>query len=335
MHQAILARASEHADVIADVPLRLVRSSSAALPERVLAALEETFGAPVLEAYGMTEAAHQMASNPLPPRDRKPGSVGLPAGPDIAVMAADGRILPSGETGEIVIRGPNVTDGYEDNPAANAEAFRDGWFRTGDQGWVDPDGYLRLTGRLKELINRGGEKISPREVDEVLLAHPAVRQAVCFAVAHAQLGEEIGAAVEVRANASMTVSELRSWAGERLPAFKVPRVIRFLDEIPKGPTGKLQRVGLAARLGIEPLDDRLDAVEHVPPRSASEKDDRGDLGGDVFRSADRGEDTFRSARGRLAVGGAHARRGQRAPRTGCAVPRVCGRWDHRGACGGA
>ncbi len=166
----------------------------------------------------------------------------------------------------------NVTGGYEDNPAANAEAFRDGWFRTGDQGWIDPDGYLRLTGRLKELINRGGEKISPREVDEVLLAHPAVRQAVCFAVAHAQLGEEIGAAVEVRANASVTVSELRAWVGERLPAFKVPRVIRFLDEIPKGPTGKLQRVGLAARLGIEPLDDRLGEAEHVPPRSAAEKD---------------------------------------------------------------
>ena len=272
MHQAILARAREHADVIADVPLRLVRSSSAALPERVLAALEETFRAPVLEAYGMTEAAHQMASNPLPPRNRQPGSVGLPAGPDIAVMAPDGRILSSGETGEIVIRGENVTDGYEDNPAANAEAFRDGWFRTGDQGWIDADGYLRLTGRLKELINRGGEKISPREVDEVLLAHPAVRQAVCFAVAHAQLGEEIGAAVEVRDNASVTVSELRSWVGERLPAFKVPRVIRFLDEIPKGPTGKLQRVGLAARLGIEPLDDRLDDVEHVPARSAAEKD---------------------------------------------------------------
>ena len=166
----------------------------------------------------------------------------------------------------------NVTGGYEDNPAANADAFRDGWFRTGDQGWIDTDGYLRLTGRLKELINRGGEKISPREVDEVLLAHPAVRQAVCFAVAHAQLGEEIGAAVEVRANASVTVSELRAWVGERLPAFKVPRVIRFLDEIPKGPTGKLQRVGLAARLGIEPLDDRLGDVEHVPPRSAAEKD---------------------------------------------------------------
>ena len=271
MHQAILARAREHADVIAEVPLRLVRSSSAALPEPVLAALEETFHAPVLEAYGMTEAAHQMASNPLPPGRRQPGSVGLSAGPDIAVMAADGRVLPPGETGEIVIKGENVTGGYEDNARANTEAFCDGWFRTGDQGWIDPDGYLRLTGRLKELINRGGEKISPREVDDVLLAHPAVRQAVCFAVAHVQLGEEIGAAVEVRPNASVTASELRSWAGERLPAFKVPRVIRFLDEIPKGPTGKLQRVGLAARLGIEPLDDRRDGSEHVPARSTAEK----------------------------------------------------------------
>jgi oxalate---CoA ligase len=270
MHQAILSRARDHADVIADVPLRLVRSSSAALPLPVLALLEETFHAPVLEAYGMTEAAHQMASNPLPPRPRKPGSVGLPAGPDIAVMDPNGQFLPSGEAGEIVIRGANVTAGYEDNAHANAEAFRDGWFRTGDQGRIDEDGYLRLTGRLKEQINRGGEKISPREVDEVLLSHPAVRQAVCFAVAHAQLGEEIGAAVEVHAQASVTAAELRAWAGERLPAFKVPRVIRFLDEIPKGPTGKLQRVGLASRLGIEPLDDLGADVEFVPPRSVME-----------------------------------------------------------------
>ena len=146
--------------------------------------------------------------------------------------------------------------------------FVDGWFRTGDQGRLDADGYLWLTGRLKELINRGGEKISPREVDEVLLAHPAVRQAVCFAVAHAQLGEDVGAAIELQPGASMTAAELRTWVGERLPAFKVPRVIRLLDEIPKGPTGKLQRIGLASRLGIEPLDDRRDDVEHVPPRSA-------------------------------------------------------------------
>ena len=258
-------------DVIDAVPLRLIRSSSAALPPSVQVGLEQTFRAPVLEAYGMTEAAHQMASNPLPPHARKPGSVGMAAGPEIAVMAADGRLVGSDQTGEIVIRGPNVTPGYEDNPVANAEAFADGWFRTGDQGRLDADGYLWLTGRLKELINRGGEKIAPREVDEVLLAHPAVRQAVCFAVAHAQLGEEIGAAIELRPGASMTAAELRTWVGERLPAFKVPRVIRFLDEIPKGPTGKLQRIGLARRLGIEPLDDRRDDVEHVPPRSAAER----------------------------------------------------------------
>lgn len=272
MHQAIVSRARAHADVIREAPLRLVRSSSAALPPSVLADLEQTFGAPVLEAYGMTEAAHQMASNPLPPRARKPGSVGVAAGPDIAVMDATGRLLSAGETGEIVIRGPNVTPGYESNAAANGDAFRDGWFRTGDQGWVDADGYLRLTGRLKELINRGGEKVAPREVDEVLLGHPAVRQAVCFAVAHAQLGEEIGAAIELRPDAAVTAAELRAWAGERLPSFKVPRVIRFLDEIPKGPTGKLQRVGLAARLGIEPLDDRGADVEHVAPRSSLEKE---------------------------------------------------------------
>jgi thioesterase domain-containing protein len=211
-----------------------------------------------------------MASNPLPPLVRKPGSVGVSAGPDVAIMAADGRLLPPGEIGEIVIRGPNVTPGYESNAAANAEAFRDGWFRTGDQGRLDADGYLWLTGRLKELINRGGEKIAPREVDEVLLGHPAVRQAVCFAVPHAQLGEDVGAAVEVKPGASITAAELRAWAGARLPAFKVPRVIRVLDEIPKGPTGKLQRIGLASRLGIEPLDDRRDDAGHVAPRSVAE-----------------------------------------------------------------
>jgi acyl-CoA synthetase (AMP-forming)/AMP-acid ligase II len=214
--------------------------------------LERVFRAPVVEAYGMTEAAHQMTSNPLPPRARKPGSVGVPAGPEVAVMDEAGRLLPSGEIGEVVIRGPNVTPGYEANPVANAKAFTNGWFRTGDQGVVDPDGYLRLTGRLKELINRGGEKISPLEVDEILMDHPAVQQVVTFAMPHDKLGEEVAAAVVLRDGHSVAERELRDFAARRLAEFKVPRKIIFLSEIPKGATGKLQRIGLAAKLGLAP-----------------------------------------------------------------------------------
>lgn len=269
MHQGILARAKQE-DGAAEARLRFIRSSSAPLPPAVMEELERTFGAPVIEAYGMTEAAHQMASNPLPPQARKPGSVGRAAGPDVAIMGEQGELLPAGSTGEVVIRGPNVTPGYEANEAANASAFRNGWFRTGDQGWMDEEGYLFLTGRLKELINRGGEKIAPREVDEALLAHPAVRQAVAFGVPHAQLGETVGAAVELKPGCATDAAELRAWTAERLPAFKVPRVIRIVDVIPKGPTGKLQRIGLAAKLQVEPMDDaRLG--EYVAPRNEREE----------------------------------------------------------------
>jgi acyl-CoA synthetase (AMP-forming)/AMP-acid ligase II len=250
MHQAILARASRNQEIIDNVPLRLVRSSSASLPPQVMSELEQTFGAPVIEAYGMTEAAHQMACNPLPPRERKPGSVGVAAGPEVAIMNEAGSLLPPGEIGEIVIRGPNVTSGYKNNDTANAEAFSHGWFRTGDQGVVDEDGYFRLTGRLKEIINRGGEKISPREVDEVLLDHPAVAQVVTFAVPHAKLGEDVAAAIVLRENAEADEKSIRAFASERLADMKVPRKIVFLEEIPKGATGKLQRIGLAEKLGL-------------------------------------------------------------------------------------
>ncbi|MBM3746625.1 MAG: AMP-binding protein [Acidobacteria bacterium] len=270
MHQGILGRAGEHAEVIRQVPLRFIRSSSAPLPPSVLAELEQVFGAPVIEAYGMTEGAHQIASNPLPPARRKPGSVGLAAGPEVAIMGESGQLLPPGQTGEVVIRGRNVTSGYEANESANHAAFANGWLRTGDQGWQDSEGYLYLTGRLKELINRGGEKISPREIDEVLLAHPAVRQAVAFAVGHAQLGEEVAVAVEMKPGCSDTAGELRRWAGERLAAFKVPRLVRIVDSIPRGPTGKLQRIGLAEKLGIEPLDDRRLGA-YVAPRTPLEQ----------------------------------------------------------------
>ena len=176
MHQAILSRANRNSDILEKMKLRLIRSSSSSLAPQVMAQLEETFHCPVIEAYGMTEAAHQMASNPLPPSIRKPGSVGLAAGPEIRIMDDKGNFLSSETEGEIVIRGSNVTNGYENNPTANSDAFVNGWFRTGDQGVIDGDGYLSITGRLKEIINRGGEKISPREVDEVLLDHPQVNQ---------------------------------------------------------------------------------------------------------------------------------------------------------------
>ncbi len=250
MHQAILDRALRNRETIAKSRLRFVRSSSASLPPQVMKALEDTFGAPVIEAYGMTEASHQMASNPLPPRERKPGSVGVAAGPEVGVMDERGELLPPGSAGEVVIRGANVTRGYRKNPDANHSAFASGWFRTGDQGVIDADGYLRLTGRLKEIINRGGEKISPREVDEVLLDHPAIAQAVTFALPHGKLGEDVAVAVVLREGTRLTEGELKAFSRTRLAEFKVPAKVVFLQEIPKGPTGKPQRIGLAQKLGL-------------------------------------------------------------------------------------
>ena len=250
MHQTILSRAGGNAQTIAANPLRFIRSSSSSMPPQVIAELERVFNAPLIESYGMTEAAHQMASSPLPPARRIPGSVGIAAGPEVAIMDHQGKLLAAGETGEIVIRGDNVTAGYENNPAANMEAFVNGWFRTGDQGVLDANGYLSLTGRLKEIINRGGEKISPREVDEVLMDHPAVAQVVTFAMPHDKLGEEVAAAVVLREGQQLTERALRDFAATRLADFKVPKKIIFLTEIPKGATGKLQRIGLAAKLGL-------------------------------------------------------------------------------------
>ncbi|MEA2632283.1 MAG: oxalate---CoA ligase [Chloroflexota bacterium] len=250
MHQAILSRAAPNREVIASNPLRFLRSSSSSMPPQLIQELEATFGAPLIESYGMTEASHQMASNPLPPGKRVPGAVGVAAGPEVAIMDERGDLLPPGRTGEIVIRGENVTLGYENNPEANAAAFTNGWFRTGDQGVMSEDGYLSITGRLKEIINRGGEKISPREVDEVLMDHPAIEQVVTFAVPHVKLGEDVAAAVVLREGASLTEKEVREFAARRLADFKVPRKVLFLPEIPKGATGKLQRIGLAAKLGL-------------------------------------------------------------------------------------
>lgn len=271
MHQQILAHARGKEVVTGYAPLRFVRSSSAALPPSVMSELESVFHAPVLEAYGMTEAAHQMASNPLPPRARKAGSVGLPAGPEIAIMGEYGELLDAELPGEIVIRGENVMRGYDGNPQANAEAFTNGWFRTGDRGYRDQEGYLFITGRIKELINRAGEKIAPREVDQVLLLHPRVAQAVTFALPDRQVGEEVAAAVVLRDQGGVSEKELREFAATRLADFKVPRRVVILDDIPLGPTGKVQRIGLADRLGLtaEPEPDAK-RERYVAPHSALE-----------------------------------------------------------------
>ena len=250
MHQLVLSRAGRQKETVERVKLRFIRSSSASLPPTVMAELEETFGAPVIEAYGMTEASHQMATNQLPPGQRKPGAVGVGAGVEVSIMDDAGKLLDQGATGEIVIKGGNVTSGYENNPEANESAFTDGWFRTGDQGYQDEDGYLFLTGRLKEIINRGGEKVSPREVDEVLLKYPAVAQAVAFAVPHERLGEEVAAAVVLTEGASADEKELREHAAKHLADFKTPKRIIILEDIPKGATGKVQRIGLAEKLGL-------------------------------------------------------------------------------------
>lgn len=251
MHQAILTRAGRNADVIAEVPLRFLRSSSASLPAQVMEQLRETFNAPVIEAYGMTEAAHQMCCNPF---DRqKPGAVGVAAGPEVRVAHETENRLIDG-TGEVVISGPNVTPGYESNPDANAKNFFEAggkrWFRTGDQGAFDEDGFLHLTGRLKEIINRGGEKVSPLEVDGVLLDHPAIAQVVTFALPHPKLGEEVAAAVVLKDGIEATEREIRDFAASRMADFKVPRKVVIMDEIPKGATGKMQRIGLAEKLGL-------------------------------------------------------------------------------------
>jgi acyl-CoA synthetase (AMP-forming)/AMP-acid ligase II len=250
MHQAIASRASKNLDIIKRHPLRFMRSSSSSMPPQVIREAEEIFGAPLVESYGMTEATHQMASNPLPPGARKPGTVGVAAGPEVGIMAEDGTLLPRGDTGEIVIRGPNVTAGYESNPKANAEAFQNGWFRTGDQGVMDAEGYISITGRLKEIINRGGEKVSPREVDEILMDHAAVAQVVCFGMPHPKLGEEVAACVVLREGQAVTERELQAFVAQRAADYKVPKKILFMDEIPKGATGKLQRIGLAQKLGL-------------------------------------------------------------------------------------
>ncbi len=264
VHQSVL-EGVRTGPIHSDHNLRFIRSSSSALPPVVMTKLEETFGIPVIEAYGMTEASHQMASNPLPPDNRKPGSVGKAAGPMVAIMNETGTILGTGETSEIVIQGPGVTRGYLNNPQANQTAFTNGWFRTGDQGYLDAENYLYITGRLKEIINRAGEKVSPREVDEVLLEHEAVSQAVTFATPHPTLGEDVVAAVVLCDGCKITEDELRAFVFARLVPAKVPTQILIVTSIPKGPTGKIQRIGLHDKLAW------LLRAEYVAPRTPLEE----------------------------------------------------------------
>jgi acyl-CoA synthetase (AMP-forming)/AMP-acid ligase II len=248
MHRLLLARAGDHRPAGAH-HLRFIRSASAPLSLQTMQKLEHVFGVPVLEAYGMTEASHQIASNPLPPGARRAESVGLGTGVAISIIDAHEphKHLGTGHAGEVVIQGPSVIDAYESHAEANASSFAEGWFRTGDQGIIDPDGYLRLLGRIKELINRGGEKIGPREIGEVLLKHPAVADAVCFGVPHPIWGEEVAAAVVLRS--AVPVSELVSFCKDHLADFKCPKKIHVMDAIPRTATGKILRRALVETFG--------------------------------------------------------------------------------------
>ena len=251
MHQAILLRAQKNSDKAKKLNLRFIRSSSASLPPAIFEQLNDIFQTPVIEAYGMTEATHQMTSNPLPPAIQKPGLVGMPAGPEICIMNDKNKKLPQGEIGEICIKGDNVTNGYENNPEANKQSFANDWFRTGDEGFFDKDGYLKISGRLKEIINKGGEKISPLEVDNILMDFPPIDQALCFGYKDKMLGEDIAVAIKLKENKSCTEDDIKSYANEKLAKFKIPKKIFIVEDIPKGATGKLQRIGLAKKFGLE------------------------------------------------------------------------------------
>ena len=251
MHQAILLRAQKNSDKAKKLNLRFIRSSSASLPPAIFEQLNDIFQTPVIEAYGMTEATHQMASNPMPPAIQKPGLVGMPAGPEICIMNDKNEKLLQGEIGEICIKGDNVTNGYENNPEANKQSFVNDWFRTGDEGFFDEDGYLKISGRLKEIINKGGEKISPLEVDNILMDFLPIDQALCFGYKDKMLGEDIAVAIKLKENKSCTEDDIKSYANEKLAKFKIPKKIFIVEDIPKGATGKLQRIGLAKKFGLE------------------------------------------------------------------------------------
>jgi acyl-CoA synthetase (AMP-forming)/AMP-acid ligase II len=271
MHQAILSRARTYSQDPVQTRLRFLRSPSSSLPQQLMTDLERLFGAPVIESYGMTECG-MIACNPLPPRIRKPRSAGVATTIEINVQDENGNFLTAGNAGEIVLRGACVVSGYEAERAVNEESFANGWFRTGDQGFIDDDGYLFITGRLKEIINRGGEKIAPLEIDQALLEHPLVEQAVTFPVPNDVLGEEVAAAVVLSADAEVDETELRQFVFSKLAQFKVPRQILIVDEIPKGSFGKLQRSRLADLLQVQARDQNVSTgeLEYVAPRTPEE-----------------------------------------------------------------
>ena len=261
MHQEILRIAPEKKEILNRVDIKKIRSSSSPLPAEVLEGLEETFQAVVAESYGMTEAALQITSNQLPPGKRKPGSAGQADGVELAVINENGDFLKQGEIGEIVIKGENVSSGYENNEEANKESFWNGWFRTGDLGYLDKDDFLFIKGRLKEMINRGGENISPREIDEAMLKHSGIEQAVAFSMPHKTLGEEVGAAVVLKKDVEITEKEIRNFLKSEIAEFKIPKKYFFVSEIPKGPSGKLKRINLYDQLKKESLLQSLEPRE--------------------------------------------------------------------------
>ena len=269
IHQAVLSAARAGAVGVKPCSLRVIRSASSTLPSSVSNGLEGLFEVPVIDTYGMTEAASQIAANPV--KRRKPGSVGQPAGSEVRITDDEGRPLPAGGRGEITLRGPTVTRGYVNDPAATKAAFRDGWFRTGDLGYLDDDGYLFIVGRIKDIINRGGQKIAPVEVEQILLGHPDVVEAAVFSIHHPRLGEDVAAAVVLSQGAEATAQGLRDFAAERLARFKVPGLVRIVSGIPKGPAGKIKRSELAAALAIAlPTADADRGREIMPPRSEME-----------------------------------------------------------------
>jgi acyl-CoA synthetase (AMP-forming)/AMP-acid ligase II len=271
LHQAILARAKSARAPIAHRKLRLIRSTSAALPDAVYRGLEEQFGVPVIQAYALTESAGVVTSNPLPPEVRKVGSVGVPCGIDIGIRDAAGRQLAAGETGEITIRGERVIRAYEkSDDATRASSFVDGWLRTGDSGYIDADGYLYVTGRLKEVINRGGEKINPNEIDAVLIEHPAVEQVCTFGTPHPTLGQDVAAVVVLRTGARAAETELRQFVADRLVYFKVPHRILFVSTLPTGASGKVPRNTLADRFKADLAEDATKRAPSLNTRSALE-----------------------------------------------------------------
>lgn len=246
MHQVLLARA--HHKPAEAASLRFIRSCSAPLSAELIHKIEDLFGVPFVEAYGMTEAAHQMTSNPLPPRHRKAGSVGVGAGLRVSILDKEGNHLANGQRGEVAIQGANVFRGYANNPDANTHAFANGWFRTGDEGWLDIDCYLHLTGRIKDIIIRGGENVAPHEVDEVLLTHPAVSAAVTFGFTHPTLGEEVAAAVVLHEPHGATQTALIKHCRELLAEYKCPKKIYLVKSIPTTATGKIRRRAVAVAL---------------------------------------------------------------------------------------